>query len=184
MLKVEIYACIGKRYLKKGGTIMITQQPEQEIQQKAQAPSPVKQHRWLVVLFSILGVALPLVAGSMVNWPWGVEELDNGTVLNMVVLAMGVSVAVGVVLLYYAFRARWTCLLAPLAWLVGEFVYGVIDHYALHWTQWGPGVGEYFWGFQVQLIALMLIPFLICMGIGIAITIRIDALVRGRASRR
>ena len=54
----------------------------------------------------------------------------------MVVLAMGVSVTVGVVLLYFAFRARWTCWLAPLAWLVGEVVYGVINHYALHWTQW------------------------------------------------
>jgi len=47
---------------RKGGTIMITQQHENEIQQKAQAPSPVKELRWLVVLMSILGVALPLVS--------------------------------------------------------------------------------------------------------------------------
>jgi hypothetical protein len=181
---------------------MITQKHEDEMQQRDQHSSPAEEKqtttssegrskqappslpRWIVALFSIFGIVLPLVAGSMVNWPWGVEELDNGTVFNMVVPAMGVSVTVGVVILYFAFRARWTCWLAPLAWLVGEFVYGVIDHYALHWTQWGPGAGPYFWGFQVQLIALMLIPFLICMGIGVVLTMAIDALVRRRASRR
>ena len=181
---------------------MIIQKHEDEMQQGDQRSSSVEEKqtttssegrskqappslpRWIAVFFAIFGIVLPLVAGSMVNWPWGIEELDNGTVFNMVVLAMGVSVAVGVVLLYYAFRARWTCLLAPFAWLVGEFVYGVINHYELHWTQWGPGVGEHFWDFQSGIIPLMLIPLLICMGIGVAITIPIDALVRGRASRR
>jgi hypothetical protein len=181
---------------------MITQKHEDDMQQGEQRVTPFEEkqtttasegrfqqvppplRRWIAVLFSIFGIVLPLVAGSMVNWPWGVEELDNGTVFYTVVLAMVVSVAVGVVLLYFAFRARWTCLLAPFAWLVGEFVYGVIDHYELHWTQWGPGVGVHFWGFQSGVILGMLIPLLICMGIGVAITIPIDALVRGRASRR
>ena len=134
---------------------MITQKHEDDMQQGEQRVSPVEEKqttassegrskqappslpRWIAVLFAIFGIVLPLVAGSMANWPWGAEELDNGTVLYTVLLAMGVSVVVGVVLLYYAFRARWTCWLAPLAWLVGEFVYGVIDHYALHWEQMG-----------------------------------------------
>ena len=181
---------------------MIIQKHEDEMQQRDQRSSPVEEKqtttssegrskqappslpRWIAVLFAIFGIVLPLVAGSMMNWPWGIEELDNGTSLYTNILAMGVSVTVGVVLLYYAFRARWTCLLAPFAWLVGEFVYGVINHYELHWTQWGPGVGEHFWGFQSGVIPWMLIPLLICMGIGVAITIPIDALVRGRASRR
>ena len=180
---------------------MITQKHDDDMQQGEQRVSSVVEKqttassegrskqappslpRWIAVLFSIFGIVLPLVAGSMANWPWGAEELDNGTVLYTFLLAMGVSVVVGVVLLYYAFRARWACWLAPLAWLVGEFVYGVIDHYALHWQQMGPGVGEHFWSFQSGFL-LWLIPLLICMGIGVAITIPIDALVRGRASRR
>jgi hypothetical protein len=181
---------------------MITQKHDDDMQQGEQSVSSVVEKqtttwsegqskqappslpRWIAVLFSIFGIGLPLVAGSMVNWPWGGEVLDNGTVLYTVLLAMGVSVTIGVVLLYYAFRARWACWLAPLAWFVGEFVYGVIDHYALHWTQWGPGVGEHFWGFEVGFIPIMSIPLLICLVIGIAITVPIDALVRRRTARR
>jgi hypothetical protein len=45
---------------------MITQHPAKKIQQQAQAPSAAKDPLWRVILFSILGIALPLVAGSMV----------------------------------------------------------------------------------------------------------------------
>jgi hypothetical protein len=139
---------------------MITQKHKDDMQQGEQRVTPFEEKqttissegrskqappslpRWIAVLFAIFGIMLPLIAGSMVNWPWEGEALDNGTVFYTVVLAMVVSVAVGVVLLYFAFRARWTCLLAPLAWLVGEFVYGVIDHYELHWTQWGQELGS------------------------------------------
>lgn len=181
---------------------MITQKHEDEMQQRDQRSSPVEEKQtttssegrakpappllppWIAALFCIFGIVLPLVAGSMVNWPWGAEQLDNGTVLYIVLMTMAVSVTVGVVLLYFGSRARWTCLLAPLAWLVGEFEYGWTDHYALHWTKWGPGAGPYFWPFQIQLIVLMLMPFVICMGIGVVLTMAIDALVRWRASRR
>ena len=46
---------------------MITQQHENEIQQKAQERSPVKNihGEWAF----ILGVLLPLVAGLIIRWP-------------------------------------------------------------------------------------------------------------------
>ena len=102
---------------------MITQQPAQKIQQQAQAPTAVKEPLWRVIVFSILGIALPLVAGSMVWWPWGVPDFfDSQWVLNLVILAALVSVAVGAFLLCYAFLAWWVAVFATVARIVGEFL--------------------------------------------------------------
>jgi hypothetical protein len=71
--------------------IMITQQYAKKIQQQAQAPTAVKEPLWRVMVFCILGIALPLVAGSMVWWvavfaavAWIVGEFLSLVVRRMV----------------------------------------------------------------------------------------------------
>jgi hypothetical protein len=160
---------------------MITQQHENEIQQKAQAPSPVKQHRWRVALFSILGVALPLVAGSMVSWPWGVGDIfDAEWVLNTVVLATIVSAFVGAFLLCFAFRVPWVAVFAAAAWIVGEFLAAVVR--PLVEGGWPALQAQvHFWDVQGVIIPMALFPLLICAGIG---AIGALALGKRRASRQ
>src|SRR5215469_2746837 len=105
---------------------MITQQPAKKIQQQAQVPTAVKEPLWRVIVFSILGTVLPLVAGSMVWWPWGVPDFfDSQWVFNLVIVAALVSVAVGAFLLCYAFRVWWVAVFAAVAWIIGEFL-GVV----------------------------------------------------------
>jgi hypothetical protein len=105
---------------RKGETIMITQQHDNEIQQKVQASSPVKLHRWVVVLLSILGVVLPLVVGLMVWVPWPMMDL------TILIFFWGfsslVSVAVGAFLLCFTFRTWWVAMFAGIAWVVGELL--------------------------------------------------------------
>src|SRR6516164_5370628 len=114
MLRVETFTYIDRRYHKKGGTIMIAQQ-------QAQASTAVKESLWRVIVFSILGIALPLVTGSMVWWPWGVSDfLDSQWVLNTVILAAFVAVAVGAFLLCLAFRVWWVTAFVAVAWIVAE----------------------------------------------------------------
>ena len=131
---------------------MITQQHDHKIQQKAQVPSPVKQHRWLVVLFSILGVALPLIAGSMLWWAWGVPNfMDSQGVLSIVLVEAFVSVAAGAFLLYFAFRVWWVAVFAVVAWIVGEFlsvlVRTLVEGRSSQLLTWDP-----FWSIQVGII--------------------------------
>ncbi len=157
---------------------MITQQHENELQQRAQAPSPVKEHRWRVALFSILGVALPLVAGSMVKWPWG--GVPEETAFFTVILAIIVSVAVGAFLLCFAFRAWWAAVFAGVAWFVGEFLACVVS--PLVEGGWPALQGQWnFWEFQSMVISLALMPLLIGMALGAAGGL---ALAKRRASRQ
>jgi predicted anti-sigma-YlaC factor YlaD len=157
---------------------MITQQHENEIQQKAQAPSPVKEQRWRVALFSILGVALPLVAGSMVKWPWG--GVPEESAFFTVILAIFVSVAVGAFLLCFAFRAWWVSVFAGVAWIVGEFLASVVR--PLVEGGWPALQGQWnFWGEQEIYISLALAPLLLGMALGAAGGF---ALGKRRASRQ
>ncbi len=159
---------------------MITQQPEQEIQQKAQAPSPVKQHRWVVVLLSIIGVALPLVAGSMLYWPWLSDFMDLQGVLTTEFLAAGVSMTVGAFLLCFAFRSWRVAVFAAVAWVVGEFLSSLVrtlvegsSSLLLSW--------EFFWNGEIGLIVIAMVPLLLCVALGAAGAL---ALGKWRASRQ
>jgi hypothetical protein len=68
--------------------------------EKKSQPIPASPQRWIQVLLLILGVALPVVAGSMVWWPWGVPDIfDSEWVLWTVVLGTCLLVFVGAALL-------------------------------------------------------------------------------------
>ncbi len=82
-------------------------------------PTPVWPRRWVSLLMYFLGVVLPMVAGSMVGWPWWVGDIfDAEWVLNTVVLVMALSVFAGAFLL----RSWWAFLIVPVAWIVGEIL--------------------------------------------------------------
>jgi predicted anti-sigma-YlaC factor YlaD len=180
---------------------MITQKHE-EMQQGEHISSPVEEkhtttsreerslqalpslRRWVAVLLSILGIAMPLVAGSMVSWPWGVGDVfDSEWVFNTVVLSMAVFVAIGAFLLSWVYRAWWVALLAPLAWVVGEFLGAVVR--PLVEGGW-PALQaqQHFWDAQGVVIPMALVPLLLCAGFGATGVIALDAMVRRRASRR
>lgn len=117
---------------------MIPQKHADEMQQRTQTPSPVddKQkkttpiapqsrpapplhRRWRQVLLPILSVALPMIAGSMISWPWGVGDiLDSFWVFWTVFLGTCLMVFVGATWL----RSPWALLIVPVAWVVGEIL--------------------------------------------------------------
>ncbi len=145
---------------------MITQQPAQKIQQQAQAPTAVKEPLWRVIVFSILGSALPLVAGSMVWWSWGVPDfVDSPWVLNLVILMALVSVAVGAFLLCYIFRLWWVSVFAAGAWIIGEFlsvlVRTLVEGNSSQLQAWDP-----FWSAQIGLIFMVLMPLFLGLVMG------------------
>ena len=164
---------------------MITQQHEHEIQQKTQAPSPVKQHRWRDVLLSILGVALPLVAGWWMAWPLAVVDIfptdkTLSLLLHGVVLVV-VPVAVGVFLLCFAFRARWAAVFAGIAWFIGQILASVVHSLVLGGWPALPAYQAGFWAGEVVLILLVLAPLLFGMALGAGGWL---ALGKWRASRQ
>ncbi len=147
---------------------MITQQ--HEIQQKAQAPTPVKEHLWIVVLFSILGVALPLAGGWWVAWPlvdiFPTLEPPMSSLVAGVVLVV-VPVTVGAFLLCFAFRAWWVALFAAVAWGVGEFLSWLVSRFVE-----GSSSQLLAWDFlsgHLILIVLVAVPTLIGMALGGAV---------------
>ncbi len=149
---------------------MITQQHENEIQQKAQAPVPVKEHRWIVVLFSILGVAVPLVVGFWLEGP--LPRLDifpaNDWTLPALVYVV-LPVAVGAFLLCFAFRTWWVAVFAGLGWYVGEVlgaaVVTIVEGNSSQLLAWDP-----FWSMYLGGIgSLALVPVLFGMAIGAAV---------------
>ena len=145
---------------------MITQQPAKKIPQQAQAPTAVKEPLWRVIVFCILGIALPLVAGSMVCWPWGVPDfVDSPWVLNLVILAALVSVAVGAFLLCFALRVWWVAVFAAVGWIVGEFlsvlVRTLVEGSSSQLQAWDP-----FWSVQLGLLFMALMPLFLGMVIG------------------
>jgi len=130
--------------------------------------TPTLLQRWILVLLCILGVAMPLVAGSMVcwplGWPFGVEISIETTLLMMAVLA-----TVGAFLLGFAFRAWWAALLVPIAWIVGDFLGSVVRR--LVDGEW-PFGNEHFWNVQSGFILVALVPLIILGIIGVAGGIR------------
>jgi hypothetical protein len=155
---------------------MSTQQHDNEIQQKAQASAPVKEHRWIVVLCSILGVALPMVGGWWAQWP--LIELNfpaNDWTLPILVLVV-LPVAIGAFLLSFAFRTWWVAVFAGVAWYISYILITAVHQYVLsgwavlHGLNGVDGV-----------IAITLIPILISMILGAACAY---PLVKWRASRK
>ena len=159
---------------------MITQQHENDIQQKAQAPSPVKQHRWKVALYSILGVALPLVSGLIIL------PLGGGyNVLLFILGSMVVSVAVGAYLLCFAFRTWWVAVFAGVAWYIGRILAYVIR--PLVEGGW-PALQAYQQGFwaseDVNSLGFVFWPLIISMALGAAGWLALNALRKRRASQQ
>ncbi len=147
---------------------MITKQ-EYEIQQKAQAASAVIHHRSRNVLLAILGVALPLVAGSMLWWPWEVQGFRDSGYLYSIELAGAVTVTVGAFLLCFALGAWWVGVFAGLAWVVGE-VLGLLVHTLVE-GGWSALQTQYFWIGQVEMILYMLVLLVIGVVIGSGLAI-------------
>ena len=149
-------------------------------QQSAQASTAVKEPLWRAIVFSFLGIALPLVAGSMVWWPWGVPDfLDSQWVLNTVILGALASVAVGSFLLCLAFRVWWVAVFMTIAWIVGEclsrLVRTLVEGSSLQLQAWDP-----FWSVQIGLICMALMPLFLGAAIGASGGL---ALGKWRASR-
>src|SRR5512135_395550 len=145
---------------------MITQQPAKKIPQQAQAPTAVKEPLWRVIVFCMLGIALPLVAGSMVCWPWGVPDfVDSPWVLNLVILAALVSVAVGAFLLCFALRVWWVAVFAAVGWIAGAFlsvlVRTLVEGSSSQLQTWDP-----FWTVQLGLLFMAVMPLFLGMVIG------------------
>ncbi len=164
---------------------MITQQHEHEIQQKAQAPSLMMEHRWIVVLFSFMGVVLPLVAGSMLWWPWGVSNVtDSPGVLITIVLAAIVSVMAGAFLLSFAFCHWWVGMFAALAWVVGEFLSWLVRALVEGgWLETQATLGA-FWLDQIGLILFAVLPLFVCAVVGgLGAMVVLDKFAQRRASR-
>ena len=147
---------------------MITQQHENEIPQKAQAPSPVKQHRWRVALFSILGFALPLVGGWATQWPWLATDYLTTNWTLFIVGVVVVPVAVGAFLLCFAFRAWWVAVFAGVAWFIGRILASVVRPIVEGGWSALPAYQEGFWAAQGGIISLVLVPLLFGMALGAA----------------
>jgi hypothetical protein len=93
--------------------------------EKKSKPIPASSQRWIQILLPILGVALPLVAGSMISWPWGGgvgDIFDSEWVFLTVVVATGLAALIGATLL----RSPWALLIVPVAWIGGEFLAAVV----------------------------------------------------------
>jgi hypothetical protein len=155
---------------------MITQQHNNGIKQKAQAPSSVKEHRWIVVLCSILGVALPMVGGWWVEWPLiEVNFPTNEWTLPILVLVV-LPVAVGAFLFCFAFRAWWVAVFAGVAWYISNILTYVVHLLVI--GAWS-GLQNFLDGEGVILLAV--VPILIGMALGAACAY---PLVKWRASRQ
>src|SRR5215469_12618513 len=117
---------------------MIAHLPDDRTPAGEQAPSPARDkmprqgrsglpaalpRQWIEVPLFLLGVTLPMVAGALVNWPWGRGELfDAAWVFGTVVLGMVLAAVIGACLV----RSRWALVLAPVAWVVGELLGAVL----------------------------------------------------------
>jgi hypothetical protein len=116
----------------------------------------------------------------MVWWPWGVPDfVDSPWILNLVIVAALVSVAVGACLLCFAFRVWWVAVFAGVAWIVGEFlsvlVRTLVEGSLSQLLAWDP-----FWSVQIGLICMALMPLFLGIAIGASGGL---ALGKRRASR-
>ena len=153
---------------------MITHEHENGKQQKAQALTPVREHLWLVVLCSILGVALPMVAGWWVEWPLievNIFPTNDWTlpILVMVVL----PVTIGAFLFCFAFRTWWVAVFAGVAWYLSFILSMAVHQYVLSGYTVLTGLSGY--------IELTWMPILFSMLLGAACAY---PLVKWRTSRK
>lgn len=125
------------------------EKPSQEVS------APPRSGKRLFVM--ALGVALPLIAGTMVWWPWGVGDMfDSGWVLFTVAVAGGVLAFAGALLL----RTPWALLIVPAVWAVGEMLgLGVA-------TLAAGGDWEHFWDTTLMIVWLVILPLALCAGLG------------------
>ncbi len=135
-------------------------------QKQTQAPTAVKESLWRVIVFSILGIMLPMAAGSMIWWPWGVPNFfDSPWVLNLVILAAFMSVAVGAFLLCFAFRVWWVSVFVGFAWIVGEIL-GLLARALMEGSSSHLPTRDPLWSVQIGLICMALMPLFIGTAIG------------------
>ena len=130
---------------------------------------------------SILGVALPLVAGSMLWWPWGVPDIfDAVWVFTTVVLGMVLSVIVGAFLL----RSAWALLIAPVAWIGGEMLAAVLRPLVEGgWPALQAASENHLWDAEFTLLSLAVTPLILCTLLGTAGGIAFDEWLKKRAPR-
>jgi len=163
---------------------MITQHQNHEIQLKAQTSALVKEHQWIVVLLSTLGIALPLVAGSMVSWPWGLGGIPLNDWFLAIVVPVVVPVTLGAFLLCFALRTWWVALFAGAAWVVGEFLAAMVHPLVVGgWPELQATQG-YFWWLQGTYIKPMLGPLLLGMTLGAAGAIALAVLGKRSSTRQ
>jgi hypothetical protein len=130
--------------------------------EKRSEPTPASPRRWISVLLSILGGALPMIAGSMVWWPWGVPDIfDAGWVFGTVALGTCLMVFVGAALL----RSPWALLVVPVAWIAGEFL-GVILRLLVEGGWPALQAEVHLWDAQSVIIPLGLLLVIPCMLLG------------------
>lgn len=127
---------------------------------RRQPASPVGGRGSRVFLW-ILGIAAPILAGTMVWWVpslWGQADLfDNGTPFYVVAVATIVSAIVGGALL----RSWWALVIVPVAWILGEgaaALYVVLTTSIFDWTL--------FWQSRLILIILAAAPLVVGAGLG------------------
>jgi hypothetical protein len=154
---------------------MIPQMHDDKIQGEEQLPSPLEEkqkqtpislQRWIAVLLCILGIAMPLVAGSIAGLLSGVTLGE--IYLYATLLVIPILAAVGAFLLGFVFRAWWAAWLVPVAWIVGDFL-GIVVHRLLYGEL--PFGIEHFWeahsGFLLLFGSLMIILGFIGVAFGI-----------------
>jgi hypothetical protein len=144
-------------------------------------PTPASPRRWRDRLMSILGVALPLVAGSMIWWPWGVPDIfDAAWVFTTVVLGMVLSVIVGAFLL----RSAWALVLAPVAWIAGEILAAVLRPLVQGgWPALQAASENHLWDAELTLLSLAITPLILCTLLGTAGGIAFDEWLKKPAPR-
>jgi predicted anti-sigma-YlaC factor YlaD len=146
--------------------------------------TPASPPRWIVVLLSIIGIALPLVAGSMASWPWGLGGIPLNEWILAIVVPVVVPVTIGACLLCFAFRTWWVAVFAGVAWIVGEFLAAVVRPLAVGgWPELQATQG-YFWWLQGIYIGPMLVPLLLSMALVVFGVFALDALGKRSVSRQ
>jgi hypothetical protein len=171
----------GKLLVEAQGPTPVENKPTGMPLQERSEPAPASSRRWRDLLMPILGVALPLVAGSMIWWPWGVPDIfDAGWVLATVVLGMVLSVIVGAFLL----RSAWALLIVPVAWIGGEMLAAVLRPLVEGgWPALQAASENHLWDAELTLLSLAFTPLILCALLGTAGGIAFDEWLKKRAPR-
>lgn len=127
-------------------------------EQRAVTPQNRRQ-----LLLSMLGGALPFLAGTMVWWIpalWGRADIfDAPTPLYIVIIATLVLAFAGAALL----RTSWALLIVPVAWAVGQ----ALTLLVISMSREGGVSWEIIWRSTSVLVSLAALPLVIAAGLGI-----------------